>query len=149
MNTINKISTELESLVSHVNDSIKGYEMALKKADEANAAFKDLLVSNARERAIHAGNLNSRLKCIGEDEETSGSLSGAAHRALITVRDMFSSNEPEAILEECIRGEKKLLEYIGDSFSEVNVMDGATQNALADLTLHVTSSIKKLENASY
>ena len=146
MSTKNTLKRELERLVIHANDSVKGYVKAAERVqnEDANLAlcFRDI-ESNRSERVAA---LNSRLECIGEDEKERGSLEGSVHRALISVKDMFTSSEnTEAVIEEAVRGEQNLLDYINDTFDDVEVMDGETVRVINDLKTCVQQAVDRLQ----
>lgn len=139
------LKRELERLVIHANDSVKGYAKGGEKLEKIDFGLSAHFASEAGARQAYVDGLNSRLLCIGEDEKERGSLEGGTHRALISLKDVFtSSDDAESIIEEAIRGEEKLLSYIEDTFDDIDVMDGATQEAIAALRGHVESSLQKL-----
>ena len=143
------LKRELERLVIHANDSVKGYEKAAERVqnEDANLALNFREIINNRRERIHA--LNSRLECIGEDEKERGSLEGGTHRALISIKDMFTSSEnTDAVIKEAIRGEEKLLKYIEDTFDDVDVMDGGTVSAINELKQCVQQATQLLETKS-
>jgi uncharacterized protein (TIGR02284 family) len=145
MSTKGTLKRELERLVIHTNDSVKGYEKAAERVqnEDANLAlcFREI-ESNRKERAEA---LNSRLECIGEEEKDRGSFEGGAHHALISVKDMFTSSEnTEAVINEAIRGEEKLIEYINDTFDDVDAMDGETVRVIDDLKSCVSKATELL-----
>ncbi|MGZ0708522.1 PA2169 family four-helix-bundle protein [Coraliomargarita sp. W4R53] len=146
MSTKGTLKRELERLAIHVNDSVKGYEKAAERVQEEDASlalsFREI-ESSRRERADA---LNSRLKCIGEDEMERGSLEGSTHRALISVKDMFTSSEnTKAVIDEAIRGEEKLIDYINDTFDDVDAMDGETVRTINDLRVCVQQATQLLQ----
>lgn len=148
-NTLSDVTSELETLTAHVNDSIKGYQTAADNASGTQEAFRVMMQSRAIERRFHANALNERLKCIGQDEETSSSVKGAAHRTLISLKNLLSSGDnSEAITEECLRGEEKLLDYIDNTFESTAVLDGATFDAIDELKTHVKTCIDELKSIS-
>ncbi|MBC2605939.1 DUF2383 domain-containing protein [Pelagicoccus albus] len=94
-----------------------------------------------------ANELNERLKCIGEDEETGGSIKGAAHRGIISVKDTFTSgNNATEIIEEALRGESQLLEEIDSTFQDLEAIDGETRNAIVNLKENVVRTMSELRN---
>ena len=146
MSTKDTLKKELERLVIHANDSVKGYDKAAERVQDENAnlalCFRE--IESARREKVDA--LNSRLECIGEEEQERGSLEGTTHRALINVKDMFtSSDNTEAIIDEAIRGEEKLLDYIDDTFDGVAVIDGETIRAINDLKTCVKGTTELLQ----
>ncbi|MDQ8187603.1 DUF2383 domain-containing protein [Pelagicoccus sp. SDUM812002] len=138
------LSSQLEQLASHVNDSLKGFEKAAGSVSPEADTQRFLAMKTTREPLLDA--LNERLQCIGENAETSGSVKGATHRALISVKDLFTdSNSSEAIYEEAVRGETKLLEYIYEAFSDLETIDHATREAIVELKGNVLRNISELK----
>ncbi|HKK18281.1 MAG TPA: DUF2383 domain-containing protein, partial [Opitutales bacterium] len=97
-------------------------------------------------RKLLADQLNERLTALGESEKERASAEGTAHRALIDIKSWLSrQNEPDAILQECLRGEKKLIQYIDDTFKDVVDMNQSLADVINDLRDHAQSSITALE----
>jgi|GEM_PF-1789414 len=146
MSTKGTLKRELERLVIHANDSVKGYEKAAEHVQNEDASLALCFREIESNRRARTDALNSRLKCIGEDEKERGSLEGSAHRALISVKDMFTSSEnTEAVIDEAIRGEEKLLDYINDTFDDLDAMDGETVCAINDLKACVQKATDLLQ----
>lgn len=146
MGTKGALKRELERLVIHTNDSVMGYEKAADRVqdedDNLALCFRDIESS----RREHVDALNSRLKCIGEDEKERGSVEGSTHRSLISVKDMFtSSKNTKAVIDEALRGEGKLIDYINDTFDDVDVIDGETVRVIYDLKGCVQKAIQLLQ----
>lgn len=140
------LKRELERLVIHTNDSVKGFEKAAERVKDANHELAASFLDEAGARKLHAAALNSRLQCIGEEETERGSVEGGAHRALISLKDMFtSSDDVEAIVDEAIRGEEKLIGYIDDTFDDADVMDGETRSVIMALRSNVNTSVHSLK----
>lgn len=147
MSTKETLQKEIEHLVIHVNDSVQGYEKAAERVqnEDANLALQFREIENTRR--IHVEALNSRLKCIGVEEKERGSLEGSAHRALISVKDMFtSSDNTNAVIDEAIRGEEKLSGYLDDTFNNIDVVDGETARVINDLKACVLKAIIQLKS---
>lgn len=146
MSTKSTLKKELERLVIHANDSVKGYAKAAERVQDEDANLALCFREIEGSRREHVTALNSRLQCIGEDEKERGSLEGSAHRALISVKDMFTSSEnTDAVIDEAVRGEQKLLDYIHDTFDDVDVMDGETVRAINSLEACVQKATDLLQ----
>ena len=143
-----KLIRNLKTLAIHVNDSVKGYELALGKVPKDSEAANVLLEQRSG-RKILADRLNERLTAMGEAGEDRASAEGTAHRALIDLKNWFTGKEEtEAILRECIRGEEKLFQYIDDAFDNIPSIDQTSADAINDLKDHVHSAITALEMAN-
>jgi uncharacterized protein (TIGR02284 family) len=138
---------ELERLAIHTNDSVQGYVKAAERVENEDAALALRLREIENRRSVHLAALNSRLECIGETKQERGSLEGHTHRALIRVKDMFTASEnTDAVIDEALRGEQKLLDYIQDTFDDVALMDGETVRVIHELKLNVQQSAEQLQS---
>lgn len=139
-----KVKYEIETLVLHTMDSVEGYEKAADCIEEADPQIAAEWRAVAASRGGHVDRLNQRLACIGEAGRERGSLEGAVHRGLISVKDMFASNSLNTVINEAVRGEEKLLQYIEEAFSDLEVVDGAPNRVICDLKAHVEGSLDML-----
>lgn len=140
------LKRELERLAIHTNDSVDGYKKAAERLDKMDSPLASHFRAQAVLRSSYAKELNSRLECIGEDAKERNSLEGKVHHALIAVKDMFTSDDsPEAVINEAIRGEEKLIDYIEDTFDDLDVIDGATSTILKNFKASVRESIAFLK----
>ncbi|MDD7886614.1 PA2169 family four-helix-bundle protein [Flavivirga sp. 57AJ16] len=102
---INKETVEvLQELLQKNYDAETGYKKVMTKAN--SLALKDWLQSKARQRNTFATQLDSQIRELNATPATSGSVLGSVHRTWIDIKTALSSDTDEAILEECIRGEK-------------------------------------------
>lgn len=102
--------TVLNTLLSTVYDSVKGYEESSRDID--STAIKQLFHEGAKERAQVAHLLRDEVVRLGGEPTDSPSTLGAAHRAFMNLREMVSAREDKAIIEEVERGE----DYIKEKF---------------------------------
>lgn len=100
----------LNTLLSTVYDSVKGYEESSRDVDSQQV--RDLFHEGAKERVEVAHMLRDAITSMGGDPTDSPSALGAAHRAFMNLREMISSREDKAIIEEVERGE----DYIKEKF---------------------------------
>src|SRR5688572_13443909 len=119
-----KLKSELDRLILHTKDSVNGYEKAADLIEETHPIVAAEWRAVAASRGAQAEKLNQRLKCMGEDPNAArGSLEGAVHRGLISVKEMFASNDFKFVVQEAIRGEEKLIGYIHETFEDLSVID--------------------------
>ncbi|MFP4260972.1 MAG: DUF2383 domain-containing protein [Opitutales bacterium] len=142
-----KLAHNLKTLTIHANDSVRGYEIALEKVPAGSEAA-EVIRKQLGTRQFHRDLLNDRLTIIGEEGEERGSAEGKAHRALIDLKSWLTDkDETEAILNECIRGEEKLSQYIDATFEDIPIVDPATGDIIMGLKDHVQGSILALKTA--
>lgn len=107
MNTTNnnkETVNGLQDLLVKNYDAENGYKQVLQKTN--NDSLKKWLRNQAAQRSHFATEIDSELRSMNETPADSGSTLAAAHRTWIDVKTAISSDTDEAILEECIRGEK-------------------------------------------
>lgn len=114
----------LQELLQKNYDAEAGYKQIMQKADDK--ILKNWLQVKAKQRSQFANELDGLIRNLNGTPVVDGSLLGSAHRAWIDVKTTLSSNTDEAILEECIRGEKasvneyeKQLEKVSN-YSDIN-----------------------------
>jgi len=100
----------LNTLLSTVYDSVKGYEESSRDVD--SQSVRTLFHEGAKERAQVAHMLRDEVTRLGGDPTDTPSMLGAAHRAFMNLREMVSAREDKAIIEEVERGE----DYIKEKF---------------------------------
>lgn len=118
MKTNEEIVSDLNSLVTILNDGKKGYESAAETTNSLE--LKAVFGKYALERAAYATELKAHIKQHGsnEDDNDTGGILGAIHRGWIDVKQAVTGNDNKAILDAIITGEKSALEkydgYIAD-----------------------------------
>ena len=117
MKTNDEIISDLESLVTILNDGKKGYESAAQTTDSLE--LKAIFEKDALERAAYAAELKAHIKVHGgNDDNESGGVLGAVHRGWIDIKQAFTGNDNKSILNAIETGEKAAIEkydgYIAD-----------------------------------
>ncbi|WP_194768423.1 ferritin-like domain-containing protein [Tamlana sp. I1] len=108
----------LQELLQKNYDAEEGYKQVMVKTE--NVALKQWLQSKAKQRSSFATELDGKIRELHGEPVTSGSILGAAHRAWIDVKTTLSSDTDEAILEECLRGEKASVNEYEKQLEKVN-----------------------------
>lgn len=142
-----EVSNQLKEITKYCYDSAEGYSSAADNVREDHPDYASKWESRSNLRQAFAKQLDEKLRCIGESGEEGGSVSGAIHRALMKLKDVFTSTDLEAIVEECIRGEQHLLDSIDETLEDVTI-DGSTKSLLINLRTHVSESISMLGHTS-
>ena len=102
--------TVLNTLLSTVYDSVKGYEESSRDVD--SQSVKQLFHEGAKERAQVAQMLRDQVSRLGGEPTDSPSMLGQAHQAFMKLREMVTDREDKAIIQEVERGE----DYIKEKF---------------------------------
>ena len=93
-------------------DAWKGYQNAAKNAEDHN--LKLFFERKSRERHMFNQDLKREITVNYGEIEEDGSATGTIHRAWMDIKSFFTGNNDEAMLEECIRGDKAAQEEYED-----------------------------------
>jgi uncharacterized protein (TIGR02284 family) len=103
----------LNNLIEYSKDGEKGFK---ESADDVKSPeLKALFVQHAGECANAAAELQSEVRRLGGDPETSSSLSGDLHRGWVNLKAKLTGKSEEAILNEVERGEDYALKAYKDA----------------------------------
>ncbi len=110
MNDLQKNTVSvLNSLIETNEDGRKGYMEASEHVNTPE--LKSTFGALATRRANFATELRSQVRTLGgEPESTEGTTGGKVHRGWINLKEALTSRDPEAILEECEKGDEHALE---------------------------------------
>ena len=142
----NQLVNNLQELLEKNYDAEKGYKKALVDTKDEN--LRRFLKRQIVQRNHFATELDKIIRSLNEKPKEKGSATGDLHRTWMNIKTMLSANKNEALLEECIRGEKaskkeyeeKLKKYkFPPSISEI------LKRQLSEITTTV-DQIKKLED---
>ncbi|MDX1461976.1 MAG: PA2169 family four-helix-bundle protein [Marinirhabdus sp.] len=98
----------LQELLEKNYDAEKGFTKAMKDAE--NSRLKNFLKHQAAQRGRFVNELDQEIRNLNETPKESGSLTGSIHRTWIDIKTALTGDDDEAVLEECIRGEKASVE---------------------------------------
>lgn len=148
MNTDNnkEIVGALQNLLQKNYDANAGYKQVMVKTE--NEPLKKWLMEKSAQRNQFATELDKELRRLNVEPKESGSISGDAHRVWIDVKTALSANKDEAILEECMRGEKASVDEYANQLENIAVKDGS-YDVIRNQMLKVQSAlstVKRLED---
>ncbi|MCH2488523.1 MAG: PA2169 family four-helix-bundle protein [Flavobacteriales bacterium] len=106
----------LQELLEKNYDAEKGFTKAMK--DAKNERLKSFLKNQAAKHGQFANELDQEIRALNETPKESGSTTGSLHRAWIDIKAAVSGNDDEAVLEECIRGEKASVDEYEEKLKE-------------------------------
>ncbi|MAZ71882.1 MAG: hypothetical protein CMC70_01925 [Flavobacteriaceae bacterium] len=98
----------LQELLEKNYDAQKGFTKAMEDAQNSN--LKQYFKHQAAQRSQFANELDQEIRNLNETPKESGSTTGSLHRTWIDIKTSLSGDKDEAVLEECIRGEKASVE---------------------------------------
>ena len=100
----------LQELLEKNYDAEKGYKKVLEEADSEN--LKEFLMKQAVRRNRFATEIHKAIRALNAEPKEKGSATADLHRTWIDLKTLFTKDDDEAVLEECLRGEKaSLKEY--------------------------------------
>ncbi|MGG5291872.1 PA2169 family four-helix-bundle protein [Pseudomonas shirazensis] len=97
----------LNDLIEYSKDGEKGFKTSAE--DVKNPELKAFFVKRAAGCATSAAELQSEVRRLGGDPETSTSISGDLHRGWVNLKSLVTGKDDEAILNEVERGEDHAL----------------------------------------
>ncbi|WP_445735446.1 ferritin-like domain-containing protein [Mariniflexile sp.] len=136
----------LQELLQKNYDAEAGYKQVMLKAE--NKLLKNWLQLKAKQRSHFANQLDSLIRDLNATPASDGTLLGTAHRAWIDLKTTLGSNTDEAILEECIRGEKASLSEYETQLEKVSAYSDINNLIYSQLVSIKTAlnTVKRLED---
>lgn len=102
------VVSTLNDLIETCKDGEKGFQACAENI--SSQQMKTTLNQRAQECATGAQELQSLVRSMGEEAETSSSMSGSMHRGWIDIKSAIMGKDEAAVLNECERGEDMALE---------------------------------------
>lgn len=140
--------SNLQTLLEKNYDAEKGFKKALQNTQDTR--LKQYLQQKSAQRARFVTELDNEIRNLNETPKESGSTTGTLHRTWMDIKTTFTGNDDEAVLSECIRGEKASI----DAYSEIlkeNRFTPSLENTLQRQKNEIqktVSTVKKLEDIS-
>lgn len=108
MSYTNEMSTKLNELLTKNYDAEAGFKKAAEIVD--NPSLERFFKNQAQNRYDFGHKMKEEIKAVGGTPDKGTSFTGDAHRAWMGMKEVFSSNNSDAILEEVIKGESANIE---------------------------------------
>ena len=106
----------LQELLEKNYDAEAGYRKAMQSVE--NEVLIEFLRERAAERCRFANELDQEIRKLNETPKDSGSTAATLHRKWMDVKLLFRSSDDEAVMEECITGEKAILKEYQETLYE-------------------------------
>jgi uncharacterized protein (TIGR02284 family) len=136
----------LQNLLEKNYDAEKGFKKAME--DSKNSRLSNYFKHQAALRGRFVNELDLEIRNLNETPKTSGSVTGDLHRTWIDIKTAFTGKDDEAVLEECIRGEKASVEEYEDRLKENNFppqVSSVLNNQLTEIK-STLSKVRTLED---
>ena len=114
--TRDEVISSLNNLIETCRDGQNGFQTAAEGIIDLSlkASFREY----AQQRAQFVSELQSEVRALGGDPETTGSVAGAMHRGWINIKSAVTGKDEHNILEECERGEDIAVKNYRDALEE-------------------------------
>jgi len=93
----------LDELIKISRDGEQGFRACAEGVDRPD--LKSMFETAARHCAEAASELEAKVRGLGGEPATTGSMAGAAHRGWVNVKSAITGKDETAVLAECERGE--------------------------------------------
>ncbi|WP_027996058.1 ferritin-like domain-containing protein [Simplicispira psychrophila] len=97
----------LNNLLESCRDGEQGFRASAEHA--ATGDLQSLLSRRATDCAVSAAELEHVVRSYGAEPAEGGTVAGALHRGWVAIKAALSSNDDQAVLEECERGEDAMV----------------------------------------
>ena len=98
-----EVISTLNGLIETCKDGQEGFQEAAEGVESQN--LKMFFYECSQQRAEFTGELQSLVRSLGGDPETTSSFAGSLHRGWINIKSAVTGSDDAAILNECERGE--------------------------------------------
>lgn len=138
-----KMSNKLNELLTKNYDAEAGYKKAAEIVE--NPQLKQFFETQAQARYDFGHELKTEIRNTGGTPETGTSLKGDAHRTWMSIKDTFTSNDEENILEEVKRGEKTAVQEYQEVILDTT-LPPTTKGILTKQVSNIESTLKNVKN---
>lgn len=136
MNTVDRLNT----LITRNYDAEEGFKQASEKAE--NPGLKDYFLRRSKMHYDFGHDLKSEIKNLGGDIEKGTSVKGDLHRSWLNLKSTLKGDTDEALVEECLRGQKVAEE---DYQQAVDDLKDPLSSKLAVHKGSIVDSVKELQ----
>ena len=139
-----KDAAELQNVLTRYVDSCDGYAEAAKAVDSTDLAAAFLEIAGRRKLIVD--HISALIEKQGEKPDEDGSPEAAVHRWWLRLRARMSTEELEATLAECVRGEKELERTVNAAL-EKGDLESRHAAILAEIAIELKAAIHTFEAA--
>ena len=131
MSDHSKQITSLNNLITTLYDGENGYKEAADDVDSVTLATKFRQLAQQRYNFGHE--IKPLIKSFGGEVDKGGSLTAGLHRVWMDLKTAVTSQDEEAIINECIRGEESAVESYQEALKEGNLTGEARSTVTRQL----------------
>lgn len=133
----------LNALLTRHYDAEKGFEEAADNVE--HPLLRDFFKGSARQRYQFGHEIKDEITKLDGKPDKGTSVAGDMHRSWMNLKDMVTSRDHKAMLEECDRGEKVALETYEKVLEETELPPSALK-VVQQQRETITQNIKHIEN---
>lgn len=108
----------LNDLIETCKDGQEGFKTCAE--DIKHPELKRVFVERAKDCGNAAAELQTAVRALGGDPETSTSVAGDLHRRWVDVKAKFTGKDEKAVLTEAERGEDHALKAYKEAIEKIN-----------------------------
>ncbi|GAB3992427.1 hypothetical protein GCM10028807_25490 [Spirosoma daeguense] len=105
--TRTEILDQLNSLLIINRDATEGYAKAAESVKDSE--LKSLFLAQSGHRNEFAQELEGEIRALGGEPDEHTSIAADLHRAWISIKTAFTSDDDKATVQECHRGDKEAM----------------------------------------
>ena len=143
MSYTNEMSTKLNNLLTKNYDAEAGFKKAAELTE--NPQLKQFFDRQAQNRYNFGHEMKQEIEAVGGTPDKGTSFTADAHRAWMGIKDAFTTNTPEAILEEVVKGETANLSEYRDIVSD-STLPPTTQNIIQKQVVSISDALQNAKN---
>ena len=126
----------LNDLIQINNDRIEGYNNAIENLKDGENDLRTLFTSFKENSIQNIHDLNAAVNKHGGKPVTDTSLLGKVHRAWMDIKSTFTAHDRDAVIYECVTGEKAAQEVYEKALNDTE-----------DLSAEAETLIRKQQSA--
>lgn len=138
------VEEKLQQVLSRYVDSEEGYLKAAESIRSSAYAQAFREISTRRQAVILE--VATMLSELGGRCDVEGSPEGDIHRCWLKIRAGLSDGELEAVLKECLRGEKELLRSLRTAIRDREIRESHREK-LEEISIEVAEAVETFETS--